>query len=68
MWIKVKGKHCFYNLSASHLKCHFRYIKVIWWLVFLRHESLHYHGGFSSEGIWVCYIRPYINSEMKKEE
>lgn len=68
MLIKVKGKHCFYNLPSSPLKCSFRYMKVIWWLVFLRHEPLHCHGGFSSEGAWVCYIRLYVSPEMKKEE
>lgn len=66
--IKVKGNHCFYNLSVSHLKCTLRYIQVIWWLVFLRHEPLHCHGGFRSEGVWVFCIRLHVSPEMKKEE
>lgn len=66
MLIKVEGKHYFNNLPASHLKRSFRYIKVIWWLVFLRHEPLHCHGVFSSEGVWVCYTRLYVSPEMKK--
>lgn len=66
MLVKVKWKHCFSNLQASHLKCSFRYLKVIWWLVFLRHEPLHCHGVFSSEGVWVCYIRLCVSPEMKK--